>query len=180
MIGGMGLYQLHFFILFVAAFSLFLCNVLPLTSSHLQSMIGRNMLECQLRRLGAFGSDETISSHPDFDEKFKISECLYIQLFPQWDDQLKTMSCVVLFVDNSGGWQIEKKLPPDNEVGRDPGNHMLSYLYPNYLDFSTDKSPEGTESLRASVVNDRYMRRLTQEELLKKVHETVKEVQILV
>ncbi|GMN28738.1 hypothetical protein TIFTF001_002158 [Ficus carica] len=37
-----------------------------------QSMIGRKMLECQLRRLGIFGAEETISSHPNFDEKFKI------------------------------------------------------------------------------------------------------------
>lgn len=37
-----------------------------------QSMIGRNMLECQLRRLGVFGGDETIISHPNFDENFKI------------------------------------------------------------------------------------------------------------
>ncbi|KAG6646248.1 phosphoinositide phosphatase SAC6 [Carya illinoinensis] len=37
-----------------------------------QSMIGRKMLECQLRRLGVFGAEETISSHPNFDEKFRI------------------------------------------------------------------------------------------------------------
>lgn len=37
-----------------------------------QSMIGRKMLESQLRRLGVFGAEETISSHPNFDEKFKI------------------------------------------------------------------------------------------------------------
>ncbi|KAM6540477.1 hypothetical protein CsatB_004924 [Cannabis sativa] len=37
-----------------------------------QSMIGRKMLECQLRRLGIFGADETISSHSNFDESFKI------------------------------------------------------------------------------------------------------------
>lgn len=49
--------------------------------SCLQSMIGRNMLECQLRRLGVFGGDETISSHPNFDENFKISEYLFMQLF---------------------------------------------------------------------------------------------------
>ncbi|OIV92663.1 hypothetical protein TanjilG_18014 [Lupinus angustifolius] len=37
-----------------------------------QSMIGRNMLECHLRRLGVFGAEETISSHPNLDESFKI------------------------------------------------------------------------------------------------------------
>lgn len=37
-----------------------------------QSMIGRNMLEYQLRRLGVFGAEETISSHPNLDERFKI------------------------------------------------------------------------------------------------------------
>ncbi|KAG2376276.1 Phosphoinositide phosphatase [Vigna angularis] len=38
-----------------------------------RSMIGRNMLEYQLRRLGVFGAEETISSHPNLDESFKIS-----------------------------------------------------------------------------------------------------------
>ncbi|KAJ7944064.1 Phosphoinositide phosphatase family protein [Quillaja saponaria] len=37
-----------------------------------QSMIGRNMLEYQLRRLGVFGAEETISLHPNLDESFKI------------------------------------------------------------------------------------------------------------
>ncbi|KAJ9146873.1 hypothetical protein P3X46_029090 [Hevea brasiliensis] len=37
-----------------------------------QSMIGRRMLEIQLRRIGVFGAEETISSHPNFDESFKI------------------------------------------------------------------------------------------------------------
>lgn len=37
-----------------------------------QSMIGRNMLEYQLRRLGVFGAEETISSHSNLDERFKI------------------------------------------------------------------------------------------------------------
>ncbi|XP_061354997.1 phosphoinositide phosphatase SAC6-like isoform X1 [Gastrolobium bilobum] len=37
-----------------------------------QSMIGRNMLEYQLRRLGVFGAEETISSHPNLDKSFKI------------------------------------------------------------------------------------------------------------
>ncbi|KAI4327832.1 hypothetical protein L6164_020249 [Bauhinia variegata] len=37
-----------------------------------QSMIGRNMLENQLRRLGIFGAEETISSHPNLDDKYKI------------------------------------------------------------------------------------------------------------
>ncbi|KAB1202057.1 Phosphoinositide phosphatase SAC6 [Morella rubra] len=37
-----------------------------------QSMIGRKMLEFQLRRLGVFGAEETVSSHRNFDEKFKI------------------------------------------------------------------------------------------------------------
>ncbi|CAK9320819.1 unnamed protein product [Citrullus colocynthis] len=37
-----------------------------------QSMIARKMLESQLRRLGIFGAEETISSHPNLDESFKI------------------------------------------------------------------------------------------------------------
>ncbi|KAL0714118.1 hypothetical protein Bca4012_021097 [Brassica carinata] len=37
-----------------------------------QSMIGRKMLELQLRRIGVFGAEETISSHPNFDERYKI------------------------------------------------------------------------------------------------------------
>lgn len=43
------------------------------------SMIGRNMLEYQLRRTGIFGAEETICSHPNLDEKFKI--CTYITIF---------------------------------------------------------------------------------------------------
>ncbi|KAK1587689.1 hypothetical protein Q3G72_015890 [Acer saccharum] len=37
-----------------------------------QSMIGRKMLEIQLRRIGVFGAEETISSHTNFDDNFKI------------------------------------------------------------------------------------------------------------
>ncbi|KAH7529527.1 hypothetical protein ACOSP7_022527 [Xanthoceras sorbifolium] len=37
-----------------------------------QSMIGRKMLEIQLRRIGIFGAEETISSHTNFDDCFKI------------------------------------------------------------------------------------------------------------
>ncbi|KAF7135776.1 hypothetical protein RHSIM_Rhsim08G0027700 [Rhododendron simsii] len=37
-----------------------------------QSMIGRKMMEFQLRRIGVFDAEETISSHPNFDENFKI------------------------------------------------------------------------------------------------------------
>ncbi|CAI9758062.1 unnamed protein product [Fraxinus pennsylvanica] len=37
-----------------------------------QSMIGRKMLEFQLRRLGVFDAEETISTHPNFDESFKV------------------------------------------------------------------------------------------------------------
>ncbi|XP_010547401.1 PREDICTED: phosphoinositide phosphatase SAC6-like [Tarenaya hassleriana] len=37
-----------------------------------QSMIGRKMLEFQLKRIGVFGAEETISSHPNFDECYKI------------------------------------------------------------------------------------------------------------
>ncbi|CAK9164941.1 unnamed protein product [Ilex paraguariensis] len=37
-----------------------------------QSMIGRKMLEFQLRRLGIFEAEETIGTHPNFDESFKI------------------------------------------------------------------------------------------------------------
>lgn len=37
-----------------------------------QSMLGRKMLEFQLRRLGIFDAEETIGTHPNFDECFKI------------------------------------------------------------------------------------------------------------
>ncbi|GFZ09451.1 phosphoinositide phosphatase family protein [Actinidia rufa] len=37
-----------------------------------QSMIGRKMLEFQLRRIGVFDAEESISSHPNFDENFKF------------------------------------------------------------------------------------------------------------
>lgn len=37
-----------------------------------QSMIGRRVLEWQLRRIGVFGAEETIEAHPNFDENFKI------------------------------------------------------------------------------------------------------------
>ncbi|XP_043709836.1 phosphoinositide phosphatase SAC7-like [Telopea speciosissima] len=37
-----------------------------------QSMIGRKLLESQLQRMGLFNADETISTHPNLDEKFKI------------------------------------------------------------------------------------------------------------
>ncbi|KAJ4841336.1 Fimbrin, actin-bundling protein, partial [Turnera subulata] len=37
-----------------------------------QSMIGRRMLEIQLRRIDIFGAEETISSHANFDDNFKI------------------------------------------------------------------------------------------------------------
>ncbi|KAL8532137.1 hypothetical protein ACS0TY_008666 [Phlomoides rotata] len=40
-----------------------------------QSMIARKMLEYQLRRLGVFDADESISTHPNFDESFKV--CKY-------------------------------------------------------------------------------------------------------
>ncbi|WOL16828.1 phosphoinositide phosphatase SAC6 [Canna indica] len=36
-----------------------------------QSMIGRKMLELQLKRLGLFGPDDTISAYPFFDSSFK-------------------------------------------------------------------------------------------------------------
>ncbi|CAN6970660.1 unnamed protein product [Brassica rapa subsp. trilocularis] len=38
----------------------------------MQSMIGRKMLELQLRRIGVFGAEEAISSHLNFDERYKI------------------------------------------------------------------------------------------------------------
>ncbi|MBA0551584.1 hypothetical protein Golob_022461 [Gossypium lobatum] len=38
----------------------------------LSSMIGRKMLELQLRRIGVFAAEETISSHTNLDEKYKI------------------------------------------------------------------------------------------------------------
>jgi len=42
----------------------------------MQSMIGRTMLEFQLRRIGIFGAEETISSHPNLDDKYKICTCI--------------------------------------------------------------------------------------------------------
>lgn len=51
------------------------------TKIRLQSMIGRKMLENQLRRLGIFGAEETISSHPNFDENFKICEHIHYSNF---------------------------------------------------------------------------------------------------
>ncbi|KAK6922504.1 SAC domain [Dillenia turbinata] len=44
-----------------------------------QSMIARRMMETQLRRLGIFGPEETISVHPNLDEHFKICEYLQFQ-----------------------------------------------------------------------------------------------------
>ncbi|OAO90676.1 SACIB [Arabidopsis thaliana] len=37
-----------------------------------QSMIGRKLLELQLKRIGVFGAEETIRSHQNFDECYKI------------------------------------------------------------------------------------------------------------
>ncbi|GMI68254.1 SAC DOMAIN-CONTAINING PROTEIN 6, IMPAIRED IN BABA-INDUCED STERILITY 2, SUPPRESSOR OF ACTIN 1B [Hibiscus trionum] len=37
-----------------------------------QSMIARKVLELQLRRIGVFAAEETIRSHPNLDEKYKI------------------------------------------------------------------------------------------------------------
>ncbi|XAR73686.1 Phosphatidylinositol-3,4-bisphosphate 4-phosphatase [Bertholletia excelsa] len=37
-----------------------------------QSMIGRKMMEFQLRRIGVFDAEESISAHPNFDESFKV------------------------------------------------------------------------------------------------------------
>lgn len=37
-----------------------------------QSMIGRKMLESQLRRIGVFSAEESINTHPNFDDCFKI------------------------------------------------------------------------------------------------------------
>ncbi|KAL7223729.1 hypothetical protein ACSBR1_025222 [Camellia fascicularis] len=37
-----------------------------------QSMLGRKMLEFQLRRVGIFDAEESISTHPNFDDNFKI------------------------------------------------------------------------------------------------------------
>ena len=44
-------------------------------------MIGQKMLEFQLRRIGVFDAEESISSHPNFDENFKI--CEYLDNFRQ-------------------------------------------------------------------------------------------------
>nr|GMC94829.1 phosphoinositide phosphatase SAC6-like [Ipomoea batatas] len=35
-------------------------------------MVGRKLLEFQLRRLGVFNAEETISTHPNLDENFKV------------------------------------------------------------------------------------------------------------
>lgn len=45
---------------------------LMIISALWQSMIGRKMLELQLRRLGIFDAGETISSHKHFDDCFKV------------------------------------------------------------------------------------------------------------
>ncbi|XP_020084555.1 phosphoinositide phosphatase SAC6-like isoform X2 [Ananas comosus] len=37
-----------------------------------QSMIGRKVLECQLKKIGVLGSDEAISDYPSFDGSFKV------------------------------------------------------------------------------------------------------------
>ncbi|CAL5326559.1 unnamed protein product [Camellia sinensis] len=37
-----------------------------------QSMLGQKMLEFQLRRIGIFDAEESISTHPNFDDNFKI------------------------------------------------------------------------------------------------------------
>ncbi|WZZ85467.1 hypothetical protein YC2023_114046 [Brassica napus] len=41
-------------------------------NNNMTSMIGRKMLELQLRRIGVFGAEEAISSHLNFDERYKI------------------------------------------------------------------------------------------------------------
>lgn len=43
-------------------------------------MIGRKMLESQLRRIGVFVAEETISTHPNLNENFKI--CEYYESMP--------------------------------------------------------------------------------------------------
>ncbi|CAF2037903.1 unnamed protein product [Brassica napus] len=47
-------------------------DCLDRTNYTMQSMIGRKMLELQLRRIGVFGAEEAISSHLNFDERYKI------------------------------------------------------------------------------------------------------------
>ncbi|CAL5373526.1 unnamed protein product [Camellia sinensis] len=37
-----------------------------------QSMLGQKMLKFQLRRIGIFDAEESISTHPNFDDNFKI------------------------------------------------------------------------------------------------------------
>lgn len=50
-------------------------------------MIGRKMMEFQLRRIGVFDAEETISSHPNFDENFKICEYFHNHhQFPMSDE----------------------------------------------------------------------------------------------
>lgn len=49
-------------------------------------MIGRKMMELQLRRIGVFDAEETISSHPNFDENFKICEFYNHHQFPMSDE----------------------------------------------------------------------------------------------
>lgn len=47
-------------------------------SSFLQSIIARKMLESQLRRLGVFNAEETISRHPNLDESIKSCQYAFL------------------------------------------------------------------------------------------------------
>jgi len=41
----------------------------------LQSMIGRKIMESQLKKIGAFNANDSISAYPHFDRSFKICKC---------------------------------------------------------------------------------------------------------
>ncbi|GMP49290.1 hypothetical protein CsSME_00016322 [Camellia sinensis var. sinensis] len=58
-----------------------------------QSMLGRKMLEFQLRRIGIFDAEESISTHPNFDDNFKICEYFYNchRLICLWVDELHSL-----------------------------------------------------------------------------------------
>ncbi|PWA58400.1 acyl-CoA oxidase [Artemisia annua] len=55
----------------------------------MQSMIGRKMLEYQLKTLGVFDAEENISTHPSFDDCFKI-------LWANHGDDISTQFCLGL------------------------------------------------------------------------------------
>lgn len=72
------------------------CSSMLHTSCQVQSMIGRKMLELQLKRIGVFGAEETISSHLNFDERYKICQFLIFVgnlILQHLDVKCRTYNC---------------------------------------------------------------------------------------